>query len=165
MFPNKPMHIFILKINRPYSGILSMEKGTKIANSSLSWPSYIDFSIIPLTHWYIWTPIYLNMVTVLKFWTLFSVYSQIECGYQGWSSQYAWHNSKQGRPWSDCFWRSSLIWVCPVCLSLFGRQLHVVFKILEHLPQPTKIRMQTLYHTGSYIILLTIFKLISTLCP
>ena len=27
--------------------------------------------------------------------------------------------------------RSSLIWVCPVCLSLFGRQL--VFEILEHL--------------------------------
>ena len=28
--------------------------------------------------------------------------------------------------------RSSLIWVCAVCLGLFGRQL--VFKILEHLP-------------------------------
>ena len=28
--------------------------------------------------------------------------------------------------------RSSLIWVCTVCLSLIGRQL--VFKILEHLP-------------------------------
>ena len=31
-------------------------------------------------------------------------------------------------------WRSSLNWVCSGCLGLFGRQLHVVFKILEHLP-------------------------------
>ena len=27
---------------------------------------------------------------------------------------------------------SEAVWVCPVCLGLFGRQL--VFKILEHLP-------------------------------
>ena len=33
-------------------------------------------------------------------------------------------------PGSDCFFRSSLIWVCPFCLGLFGRQL--VFEILEH---------------------------------
>ena len=33
---------------------------------------------------------------------------------------------------SDCFFRSSLIWVCPVYLGLFGNQL--VFDILEHLP-------------------------------
>ena len=31
--------------------------------------------------------------------------------------------SKQGRPWSDCFFRSSLIWVCTDCLGIFGRQL------------------------------------------
>ena len=30
------------------------------------------------------------------------------------------------------FLRSSLIWVCSICLDLFGRQL--LFKILEHLP-------------------------------
>ena len=41
-------------------------------------------------------------------------------GYQGWSSQKDCQNSKQGRPWSDCFFRSSLIWVCAVCLGLFG---------------------------------------------
>ena len=40
-------------------------------------------------------------------------------------------NRRKRRPWSDCFLRSSLIWVCTVCLGLFGRQL--VFKILEHL--------------------------------
>ena len=28
--------------------------------------------------------------------------------------------------------RSSLIWVCTICLGLFGRQ--IVFEILEHLP-------------------------------
>ena len=36
-------------------------------------------------------------------------------------------NSKQTRPRSDCFYRSSLIWVCTVCLA-FGRK--VVFEIL-----------------------------------
>ena len=34
------------------------------------------------------------------------------------------------RPRSDCFFRSSLIWVCSVCLSHFSRKL--VFEILEH---------------------------------
>ena len=33
--------------------------------------------------------------------------------YKGWNSQNACQNSKQGRAWSDCFFRSSLIWVCP----------------------------------------------------
>ena len=38
-------------------------------------------------------------------------------GYQSWHSQNACENIKQKRPWSDCFSRSSLIWVCPVCLG------------------------------------------------
>ena len=33
---------------------------------------------------------------------------------------------------SDCSFRSCLIWVCTVCLDLFGKQL--VFKIVEHFP-------------------------------
>ena len=37
--------------------------------------------------------------------------------YHGWNSQNACGNSKQGRPRSDCFFRSSLIWVCTVCLG------------------------------------------------
>ena len=45
--------------------------------------------------------------------------------------QNACQNSKQSRPGSDCFFRSSLTWFYPVCLSLFGRQ--PLFKILEHL--------------------------------
>ena len=61
----------------------------------------------------------------------FSFYSQIICGYKGWNSPNACQNSKQGRSWSGCFFRSSLIWVYSVCLGLFGRQL--VFRILEHL--------------------------------
>ena len=44
--------------------------------------------------------------------------------------KYACQNSKLGRPWSDCFF--SLVWVCHVCLGLFGWQL--VFEILENLP-------------------------------
>ena len=43
----------------------------------------------------------------------------------------ACQNGKQGRHWSGCFFRSSLVWVCAVCLGLFDRQL--VFEILEHL--------------------------------
>ena len=39
--------------------------------------------------------------------------------------------SKQGRPRSDCLFRSSLFWVCPVYLAYFGRQL--LIKILGHL--------------------------------
>ena len=35
-------------------------------------------------------------------------------------------------PDQTTFEDASLIWVCVVCLGLFGRQ--VVFKILEHLP-------------------------------
>ena len=36
---------------------------------------------------------------------------------------------KKGRPWSDCFWRSSLIWVWTACTYIFVRQ--VVFEILK----------------------------------
>ena len=70
------------------------------------------------------------MVNVLKFQTLFSFYSMKNNGFRGLNSQNACQNSKQGRPWSDYFWRSSLFWVCPLCLGCFGR--HLVFKILEH---------------------------------
>ena len=54
-------------------------------------------------------------------------------GYQGWNSQNACQKSKQRRPWPDRFFRSSLIWVCPVCVGFCGTQL--LFKILEHLLQ------------------------------
>ena len=89
-----------------------------------------------------------DKVNVLKFQTFFIFCSQIKsCVFSGWKPQNtcqnskqgrpwnAYQNSKQGRPWSDCFFisrRSSLIWVCTVCLALFGWQL--VFPILEHLP-------------------------------
>ena len=59
-------------------------------------------------------------INALKFQTLFSVCSQWNVGLQGWNSQNACQNSKQGRPWSDCFFRSCLIWVCSVCLGLFN---------------------------------------------
>ena len=48
--------------------------------------------------------------------TLFSFCGQKKyCCFQGWNSQNACQNSKQGRPLSD------LIWVWAVCLGLFGR--------------------------------------------
>ena len=43
-----------------------------------------------------------SRVDVLKFWTLVACK---KC------------SDKQCRPRSDCFWRSSLIWVCTVCSS------------------------------------------------
>ena len=58
-------------------------------------------------------------VNVLKFWTLFTFCFKENVGYQGWNSQNTCQNSKQGRPWSDCFLRSSLIWVCTVCPGPF----------------------------------------------
>ena len=73
----------------------------------------------------------------MKFWygkcskissTFLFLFSNINFGFQGWHSQNACQNSKQGRSRSDCFFRRSLIWVCAVCLGLFGRQL--VFEIL-----------------------------------
>ena len=51
---------------------------------------------------------------------------------KGWNSQNACQKREPGRPWSDCFFRNSLIWVCPVCLGLWSRQLLV--ETLEHLP-------------------------------
>ena len=54
----------------------------------------------------------------------------LSVGFQGWNSQNAFQNIKQGRPWSDCYFRSSLIWVCTVCLGLYVSR-HLVFEILE----------------------------------
>ena len=63
------------------------------------------------------------MVNVLKFWTLFTFFSQIKFWFNlvisCCNSQNACQNSKRGRPWSDCFFRSSLIRVCAVCICLF----------------------------------------------
>ena len=54
-----------------------------------------------------------DTVNVLKFRTLFNFCSQTKC----WYSQNACQDSKQGRTRSACFFRSSLIWVCTVCLA------------------------------------------------
>ena len=70
-------------------------------------------------HSYLLRPV---MVNVLKFRALFSFCSQTKCWFSALGLQY----SKQGRPGSD-----SLIWVCTVCLGIFGRQL--VYETLEHL--------------------------------
>ena len=72
-----------------------------------------------------------DAVNVLKFWTLFPFCSQIKCLLSGLELTKCLSEYKQGRPWSVCFFRSSLIWVWRVCLDLFGWQL--VFQILEHL--------------------------------
>ena len=56
-------------------------------------------------------------INVLKFRTLFSFFSQIKCWFSCWNSKKFCQNTKQGRPWSDCLFRSSLIWVCTVCLG------------------------------------------------
>ena len=48
-------------------------------------------------------------------------------------------NSKQERPILDYFFRSSLIWVCPVCLDLFGWQLNPLFSTAQ--PRKTRPNM------------------------
>ena len=53
-----------------------------------------------------------------KISNIFSFCSQ-NVSYQSWNSQNASQNGKQGRLCSDCFFKSSLIWVCIVCLDLF----------------------------------------------
>ena len=51
-------------------------------------------------------------------------------GYQGSYSQNACQNSKQRRTWSNCSFRSSMIWVCTVCLGIFWQSISV--QILDH---------------------------------
>ena len=63
--------------------------------------------------------------------------------------------AKQERPRSDCFFRSSLIWICPVCLAFLGRQL--LFEILEHLPtvlkhKPVHFHVQSNTFTASKVV-------------
>ena len=50
------------------------------------------------------------LVAVFKFLTLFSFCSQIKYWFSRLGFTNACQNNKQGRPWSDCFFRSSLIW-------------------------------------------------------
>ena len=57
----------------------------------------------------------------VKCWTFYYFSSQIKMWSSGPESTNSCHNSKQGRPWSDCFFKSSLIWVCTVCLGLFWK--------------------------------------------
>ena len=58
-------------------------------------------------------------------WTFLVSLSAIKrnAGYQGWNSYNACQNSKQGRPWSDCFFRSSLIGVYIVYYAFFSGTL------------------------------------------
>ena len=63
------------------------------------------------------------MVNVQKFEHFSISLVKLNVGFQDWNSQNAHQNSKQGRPLSDCFFESTLIWVRDVCLGLFGRRL------------------------------------------
>ena len=77
-------------------------------------------------------------VNVLKFQTLSpSVLKRNPC-----------QNSKQGRPRSDCFIRSSLIWFFTVCLDLFCSQ-QLTFDITMFL-QP---KLKKFKHLEKYLFL------------
>ena len=66
-------------------------------------------------------PAHLHKKNVLKFWTLYSIpFWPKLCFY----AVVSW-NGKQRRPWSDCSFRSSLIWVCTVCICHFVRHFGV----------------------------------------
>ena len=73
-----------------------------------------------------------STMNVPKFQTFFSFCSLINCRLSGLELTKCMSESQHGRPWSHRFFRSSNIWVCPVCLGFFGR--HLLFEILEHLP-------------------------------
>ena len=50
------------------------------------------------------------------------------------------------------FFRSSLIWVCAVCLGLFSKQL--VFEILEHLPYHLFVSVNALHPSQQFSVML-----------
>ena len=79
------------------------------------------------------------MVNVLIFQALFSFCSNIKCWFSELDSQSPCKNSKQGRPWSDCSFRSSLLRVCTVCLGLFDRQHLLIFFLCQNIfiPKPS----------------------------
>ena len=66
-------------------------------------------------------------------------------GFQSWNSQNACQNSKPGRPWSDGFLRSHLIWVCTICLGIFDRQILEIYCISS--PEPNT-QVGCLYDNG-----------------
>ena len=59
------------------------------------------------------------MVNFFKISNIFlSVLKYYNVDYWGWNSQNSCQNSKQGRPWSDCFFRRTLVWVCTCLFDL-----------------------------------------------
>ena len=52
--------------------------------------------------------------------SLFQFSKKMLNSYKSWNSQNACQKSKQGRPWSGIFFRSSLICGCTVCLGLLA---------------------------------------------
>ena len=88
--------------------------------------------------------------------TFLFLFSTKIVGYHGWNSQNTCQHCKQGRSWSDCFFRSSLIWVCTVCPGIFGRQL--VYKILEHLPYHNLPPYRVSYPKSQALLTVSSFK-------
>ena len=80
----------MLRVSEPES---DMENNTK--DTPISAPSPDICAKVSFKFYYIYT---CNLVNVLKFGTHFFFYSQIKCWFQGWNSQEACQNSKQGRP-------------------------------------------------------------------
>ena len=60
-----------------------------------------------------------HTVNVLKFPTFYSILFCLNFASNAVVSQNIWWNGKQCRPWSDCSFRSNLIWVCTVCICHF----------------------------------------------
>ena len=66
-------------------------------------------------------------------------------GYQGWNSVMACRNSKQERPWSDCFCRSIIRTLSPYSICLQGYLAHIECKILTLCIRetPKRVLLQT----------------------
>ena len=73
-------------------------------------------------------------------------------------------NSKQGRPWSDCFFRSSLIWVCTVVLCIFDRQVFEILEILELLPKMNTSIVKQYVHCALTFCMLGNFSWCFVIC-
>ena len=65
------------------------------------------------------------MVRVLKFQILFHTFLAKSLIFILLFLKNTYWNGKQCRPWSDCSFRSSLIWVCTVCICYFDRNLGI----------------------------------------
>ena len=76
------------------------------------------FQLTTYKHSYVWMEYNYGKCSKILNTFLFLFLNKTLVYWTEWNLQNACQKNKQGRPWSDCFFRSSLIWVCAVYLDL-----------------------------------------------